>query len=296
MNTNRKMVDRLRCAIAIGIAAIMFAGMFLTIAFAAVPGPLTKDTIAPLTVRFLDIGDADSAILECDGHYALIDAGLPTRNTDNSPDNYVKTIGITHFDYIFLSHCHTDHILKTTNVIEEYTCDNVLVGSYMQEAYEEIKDAIIKKGGKYTIVSTGDTYLLGDATIEVIYSPKESEIVSQGDHWNYENDSSTILRIKHGEKVFLFTGDALKSEQEVMLKKGINVKCDVMKVPHHGHKNAYLEQFYNMADPSVTIISAGKSKAHAEVKKALNGRSKMYHTWTNGTITVVSDGHNISVL
>ena len=81
---------------------------------APIPTKLPTATAAPvssadLTVYFLDVGQADGAILVSDGHAMMIDGGKA------SASQFVyayltKTLGIKHLDAIIATHPHEDHI------------------------------------------------------------------------------------------------------------------------------------------------------------------------------------------
>ncbi|MBO6054959.1 MAG: MBL fold metallo-hydrolase, partial [Oscillospiraceae bacterium] len=59
-------------------------------------------------IVFLDVGEADAALVLCDGMAMLIDGG-------NSADSdliytFLKNRGISHLDYIVCTHPHEDHV------------------------------------------------------------------------------------------------------------------------------------------------------------------------------------------
>jgi len=61
-----------------------------------------------LTVYFIDVGQADGALIVCDGETMLIDGG-------NAADSdliysFLRNHGITHLDYIVATHAHEDHV------------------------------------------------------------------------------------------------------------------------------------------------------------------------------------------
>lgn len=60
------------------------------------------------SITYLDVGQADAALVECDGHYMLIDGG----NKGDSSIMYtvLKNAGITHLDIVVGTHAHEDHI------------------------------------------------------------------------------------------------------------------------------------------------------------------------------------------
>jgi hypothetical protein len=80
-----------------------------------------------------------------------------------------------------------------------------------------------------------------------------------------ENNDSLVLRVKYGEKVFLFTGDA-ESGDDRCFPQISNLldwygpsllDIDVYKVGHHASLNGTTQAFMQVMTPEVSIISAG---------------------------------------
>ena len=73
------------------------------------------------TIHFIDVGQADSALVTCDGHSMLIDGG----NVDDSDLVYSvlerETDG--HLDYVVGTHAHEDHIGGLSGAFEAVTAD-----------------------------------------------------------------------------------------------------------------------------------------------------------------------------
>lgn len=59
-------------------------------------------------IHFFDVGEADSALVECDGHYMLINGGNP--GSSRFLYAYLQQHGIDYLDYIVCSHAHADHV------------------------------------------------------------------------------------------------------------------------------------------------------------------------------------------
>lgn len=76
------------------------------------------------TIHFIDVGQADSALVTCDGHSMLIDGG----NVDDSNLLYSvmqrETDG--HLDYVVGTHAHEDHIGGLSGAFEAVTADMTL--------------------------------------------------------------------------------------------------------------------------------------------------------------------------
>lgn len=61
-----------------------------------------------LQVRFLDVGQADAALVSCDGHHMLIDGG--NRGDSNLIYSVLQREEISYLDMVVATHAHEDHI------------------------------------------------------------------------------------------------------------------------------------------------------------------------------------------
>lgn len=120
------------------------------------------------TIHFIDVGQADSALVTCDGHSMLIDGG----NVDDSDLVYSvlerETDG--HLDYVVGTHAHEDHIGGLSGAFEAVTADVTYcpVTEYDSKAFRNFKQRAEERGNGLTIPSVGDTFSLGDAEVTVI--------------------------------------------------------------------------------------------------------------------------------
>ena len=81
--------------------------VFLVFAMSLLSVPAIADTTTTgMKVHYINVGQADSTLIQVDGKNILIDAG----NNDNLAYNYLKQQGITKLDYIIATHPHEDHI------------------------------------------------------------------------------------------------------------------------------------------------------------------------------------------
>lgn len=183
------------------------------------------------TIHFLDVGQADSALITCDGHSMLIDGG----NVDDSNVLYSvmqrETDG--HLDYVVGTHAHEDHIGGLSGAFEAVTADMTLcpVTEYDSKAFRDFASYAEQKGGGITIPDVGETYTLGEA---------EFTIVGVNSVPDDTNNTSIVLRIVYGDTSFLFTGDAEQEAENVILASGQDIQSTVLKVGHSAN-NVFIE-------------------------------------------------------
>jgi len=241
-----------------------------------------------LDIYFIDVGQADSIYLKYGSYNVLIDAG---NNNDGSLlVNYLQSLGITNFNYVFGTHAHEDHIGGMDDIINNFDIDTFYMPdkASTSKTYEDVLDALENKNLKYSIPSIGDTYNLDNATLKVLYV---------GDEGNDFNDSSIILRLDYGNTCALFMGDASSSVEEKLLNEDIN--CAILKVGHHGSKYSSSENFIKKVSPTYGIISVGKNnKYNHPTSETLDTLEKynvtIYRTDELGTIIAHLTGDNIT--
>ena len=251
--------------------------------------PATSEAAGQLTVHFIDVGQADCALLECEGQTMLIDGG----NVGDSSlvVSYLKEQGIEHLDYVICTHAHEDHVgglsgpLNTCTAGAVYApvteCDTKAFGSFLKYTQAQ--------GLEITVPEADDSFLLGEARVTVL-GPRED--------YDDTNNTSIVLRVDHGENSFLFTGDMETSAEEDLLAAGCDLDANVLKVGHHGSSTSTGYVFLREVMPEYGVISCGTGNSyghpHEEVTSRLyDANVTVYRTDEQGTIVAVSDGTEI---
>ena len=249
-------------------------------------------------VYFLDVGQGDSELI-ClpDGTNILIDAG-----TTDGADELVRSLinlGVAKIDCLIATHPHEDHIGGMTAVIHAFEIGNIYMPKVAAnqtpttKCYENMLDAIAKKGLKLT-QGKGDMTVLdsGKAKLEFL-APNSSK-------YSDLNSYSIVAKLTFGGNRILFTGDADTDSEKEMLKKGYDLRCDILKCGHHGSSTASSAAFLKAVNPQYAIISCGVNNDYGHPHKAVLDRlNKMkitvYRTDLQNTILARCTGSSITI-
>ena len=241
-------------------------------------------------VHFIDVGQADAALVLCDGKAMLIDGG-------NAPDSnliytYLKKQGITHLDYIIGTHAHEDHIGGIPGALQVATVDTVYCSntSYSTKAFKNFVSAVQAKGKSITVPTVGTTFNLGSAVCTILAVNTEK---------GGANNSSIVMRIVYGNTTFLFTGDAEREVEEKLLSSGVDLKADVLKVGHHGSNSSTTYPFLRAIMPEYAVICVGTGNTYGHptentLSRLRDADVKTFRTDKQGDIICVSDGNTVT--
>lgn len=248
----------------------------------------------PLNIYFLDVGKADAIIIEADGEFAVLDAGvIPSGALINQ--TLVK-LGADELKYVFASHPDSDHIGGMPEVLYNNSVKLYIqpdISKEVMPSNENVKsvDSILdEKGIPSESVMAGKIYRLGKAVIELLGPTTEHDDT---------NNYSLVMKLTYGDISFLFCGDIEKRGEGKLLKSNADLSADVLKVAHHGSKTSTTQEFLDAVSPEYAVISVGydtNDLPDSEVLERLeNSVSRVYRTDTNGFMVFSSDGEDIEI-
>nr|MCR5462235.1 MBL fold metallo-hydrolase [bacterium] len=186
-------------------------------------------------VKILDVGQGDTSLIKTNKYMIMIDCF-------NDSYKYLQKEGINHIDYLIVTHGHNDHAEDLMDIYySNIKVDTLIVSfyddsSYINEACSYYKNVLRFKAN--------DEINLDKLNIKCLAPTSNNSNL---------NNISLVLKIRVLNKDFLFMGDY--ELEETLLNS--NIKCDILKVGHHGAKYAFTKAFIDKCNPSMCVISCG---------------------------------------
>lgn len=274
----------------IALVLIALYGLYLLLSGGSKAEPLQTGG-EELRVLFIDVGQADSALLTCGDESLLIDGG----NVDDSSTVYtvLKKNGMTHLDYVVCTHAHEDHAGGLSGALEACTAGTVYcpVTDYDSKAFRNFSDRVAEQNCELTVPKAGETFALGGAEVEFLACDPEAEDT---------NNTSIVLRVSYGATSFLFMADAETPVEQALLDAGTDLSATVLKVGHHGSSTSTSYRFLNEVMPRYAVISVGKDNSYGHPHEKILSRledadARILRTDELGDILFVSDGKTVSL-
>ena len=228
-------------------------------------------------IVFVAVGQGDCVHIRSEGRDVLIDGG--GSESYNVGERilmpYLLYSGADNADMALVTHLHTDHYKGITELAADYPVGAIGIPAYYRESVSSTgigtfeADKIVFMGPGTRIDVSEDVY------IEVIWPVTEESGFSADD----PNEHNTVYMVHYKGLRVMVTGDLLEEDELQMVEyyRGTDtLKCDVLKVAHHGSRTSSSEAFLDAASPSIAVIQAGRNNIyghpHAQTLERLEER------------------------
>lgn len=251
---------------------------------------------AQMRAHFINVGQAESILLEFKTAAILIDAGgedtgnnrdrdhligYLNRFFDSRPDLREATSPRRGIIYsLIVSHPHIDHTRHLMAVMNSFRVKNLVggggsTGSGIDQFHEARRfardnDIIYNRIIDERIGEEGyTTSLLRD--LHDSASDVEIRFLSGFRACEDENNESVVMLVKYRAATFLFTGDAESEDRDCQPQisllldwyRDTLLDVDVYKVGHHGSPNGTTRELLRAMSPEISVISAGHHSTQA---------------------------------
>lgn len=239
---------------------------------------LTLIILDPLVIRFIDIGQADSILIESYRDDLMIDTG----GSIFSDSDYTYTLRPYLMKNtckpvdVIISHDDIDHSGNLAYMVEDGFVKNVYTSAHYKKPYQ-------------IGLKEGDILKIGKGYMEVLYDGYGAQS---------SNDSSLILKLNHYGNTILFTGDGETYAESMVMDKDIG--SDVLKVGHHGSASSTSPWFLEKVDPSQAVISVARDNSYghpdqAVVDRIVESGADLYRTDLDGQVRLISTRFGYSI-
>jgi competence protein ComEC len=201
-------------------------------------------------------------------------------------------------DLVVLTHPDGDHLTGLLAVLDRYQVGRVLDTAQTDAAplAAAWRERLAKGNIPRTTALRGMRIPLGDVMLTVLHPSSKLLTGTASD----ENNNSIVLRIDYGPTSLLLTGDAESEAEADMIRAGLPLQADVLKIGHHGSNGSTSAPFLVAVTPSEAVIQVGADNsfghpAREVLKRLMDARAEILRTDTNGRIEAVSDGRTLSM-
>jgi competence protein ComEC len=194
-------------------------------------------------VTFVDVGQGDCTLVRYRNYNFMIDTGGNIRK-DLAKEcliPYLEKKKIRNLDMVLITHSDYDH----SGALES-----------------------LKSNFQVTLTLTHQDFLSMENTTYDFHGLKIRDyntfnITSKND----ENYQSSVFQFTLKQKSFLIMGDAPKEIENRILSTYPDLRCDVIKIGHHGSNTSSSATFLKAVNPSLAIISVGENNSYGHPHK-----------------------------
>ena len=281
------------------------------------PAPITHPKLEPtitsttekLNVHFIKMElFGDAILMDLGKTEVLIDGGFGNSGVAAYLQNYVDGP----LEAMVVTHPHPDHFGGLIGVLKRFEVNQIwLNGDIPPEGepyinpYKYFETLVNIEGASIHEARRGQTIDIGILSFDILHPDtlvKHNNVSLYGSALSM-NRNSIVLRLRYGNISFLFTGDAHKETENKILRAGLEVQADILKVGHHGSAWSSSDKFLKSVKPKVAVYMAGEKqpkrgpkKPHPKTIATLEKvGAEVYGTTTHGTIIITTDGKTYTI-
>lgn len=252
------------------------------------PAPIVTDRAQESEIKFhfINVGQADSTLVETPCGAILIDAGAQDQDHADKLIRYLDAFFARRTDLnrtlklVGITHNHIDHTLALKKIVqnfrvERYVDNGFTTGSgapnpnwLRREVAARRQNIALQTVDNDAVPRSGMTNSLidplrcqnSDPKIRVLSGRRNDVGTWTQRAFENQNNHSIVWRVDFGETSLLITGDLEAEGIEEVLEKyrgGRLLDTDIYHVGHHGSHNATTAALLNAVTPTEAVISMG---------------------------------------
>jgi len=274
----------LRRAVAAGLVGCLLALLGVSVTRPSWPPP-------GWVMVTCDVGQGDGHVVRLSPGTALvIDAGPRPEKIDGC----LSRLGITRIPLLILTHLHADHVEGVPGLLHGRRVAEVEIGPLAVPVVERARLLHWLAVRRVPVVHAviGEKRQVGAVGWEVLDATARHGTDSD------PNNSSIVLRLTMPGARVLMAGDLESGPQRELLDRGVDLRADVLKVPHHGSRKqdpAFLDAVG--ARVALTPVGANNPYGHpaaATLQRLEQDGARTYRSDLDGDVAVVVRGGRLS--
>ena len=242
----------------------------------------------PLTDTVLvacDVGQGDALVLPTGpGEGVLVDAGPDPVLVDSC----LTRLGVDRLPLVLLSHLDADHAGGLSGALAGRQVGEVATGTLAptDERTDELADMVDRAGSRHVVLRPGERRSIGGLQLDVL-APEPALATAAAE----ANDLSLVVRADQRGLRVLLTGDLGAEAERRIVAAGVDLRADVLKVPHHGSADAD-PGFLAASGARVALVSVGADNSYGHPTDRLldllaGDGMRVYRTDRDGDLAVV---------
>ncbi len=194
-----------------------------------------------------DIGQGNAVLLRTQHHALLYDAG-PRFSLESDAGHRVlvpllRALDVR-LDKLVLSHRDSDHTGGAATVLLMQPQAELLSSIEDDNPLQSVRAATRCVAGQHWQWDGVDFAVLHPSADD--YGPVRKT-----------NAMSCVLRVSNGQRTVLLVGDIEQAQELRLINQGVDLKADVLLVPHHGSKTSSSAAFLDAVQPRMALVQAG---------------------------------------
>jgi competence protein ComEC len=259
---------------------------------AAAPALDGPDPPGRLTVRFLDVGQGDSTLIQHpDGTAVLFDGGPPEAGVAR----LLRKAGVERLALVVATHASRDHHGGLMEVMERFPVDVLLDGgdgTADPDFRALVREAVSRGIRRIPATAPLTLRLAGGALRVAVLSPPPR---LPGPAPEDPNPRAAVALVTAGAFDLLLSADA---ESDALAPLDLP-DVDAMKVPHHGSSDPGLPELLDEIEPELAAIEVGPNTYGHPAPSTVNALERAgvetYRTDRHGTVTLTIDGGEMRI-
>lgn len=211
----------------------------------------------------LDVGQGDAVYIRTpDGQDLLVDAGPSNgRVVDRLREQLPR--GDDDIELLVSTHLDADHSGGMVEVLTAFSVERVATNGDepTTKTGSAFLDAVAAEPGAEHVTLARGQQLTGrgwraDVLWPTATGPGSAAAIKE------TNDASIVLRLQTAEHCMLITGDISDAIEKQLVKDPKSLRCENLKVPHHGSKTSSSAVFLEAVKPATAIISVSAKNSY----------------------------------